>query len=116
MRIYDDWELAELRRQYPDSLSAEMVDAATCLRDVRSLIRSALVFVRQRDEARAACVRLANRAPTRNASASEELATARAELTLAVKEPHGPDVDHVIDAVLALTAYVEQRLEPKEGA
>ena len=45
----------------------------------------------------------------------EELQTVHEELKLAAAEPHGPDVDHVIDAVLALLAYVERRLEPKEG-
>jgi hypothetical protein len=36
----------------------------------------------------------------------EELQDAHDELKAAIAQPHGPDVDHVVDAMLALLAYV----------
>lgn len=55
------------------------------------------------------------------AAQPEELTTARDELKRALNEPHDPALDHVIDAMLALLAYVEKlpapiAAEPKEDA
>lgn len=108
-RIYSDDELRAVLASY--TLGTPVDPGAAVI------IMATLPYVlRDRDEARARCVELLGCGQdARKGRFPEELQTAHDELKAAVAEPHGPDVDHVVDAALALLAYVERLPRPVRG-
>jgi hypothetical protein len=97
--IYNDHELRDVLSRYAPGSALEPPVAAMLVATVRFVLE-------QRDDARARCVELLGRPTALDARRKGLLNTVHDSLQAALSEPHDPATGRVIDAVLALHAYL----------
>lgn len=107
-RVWTDEQLRAYLAGYQPA-SAVMLD------DLDALVATTRLVLSQRDQARSECVRLAIQLTARTGERPAALQAVHDELAQAAREPHGQDMDHVIDAMLELLAYVERMPAPVEA-